>query len=201
MAESNTLNYISPRFVSKNIQREPKTGLPIRNELSIQQSQYYIIPQGTLNSTNVHRLPITTKETVMQQYGYPCLEYFIIEKHVKGGNIKDKRSCKGINKKNMWLPQQPLVAPQLFFFMSIDWCIDSSLWKKLLLSVIIALISRENLSLKMIFSRLAHTFKGQCMSRLTLHQAYSIMHFFVLFSFLKFKVIIMYMKVPVEAPF
>lgn len=115
MAESNTLNYISLSFVSKNIQRELKTRLPIRNEFSIQRSQYYIIPLGTLNSTNVRRLPITTKETVMLWHGFPCLEYFIIEKHVKGGDIKDKRLCKVINKKNAWLPQQPLVAPQLFF--------------------------------------------------------------------------------------
>lgn len=37
----------------------------ISNELSIQQFQHYIIPLGTLNYSNVHRLTITTKVTVI----------------------------------------------------------------------------------------------------------------------------------------
>lgn len=121
MAESNTLNYISLCFVSKNIQRELKTRLPTRNEFSIQRSQYYIISRHIefhkCSQTSNYYQGNSDAPIRLSLFGI----FFFIEKHVKGGDRKDKRLCKVINKKNMWLPQQPLIAPQLFFsWASID---------------------------------------------------------------------------------
>lgn len=79
-----------PQIISQkiNIQHEEQEKrLPISSGLSIQQSRCYIIPLGTMNSTKVHRLTITTKVTVIHQYYYyHCLGHFITWKCVKGDN-------------------------------------------------------------------------------------------------------------------
>lgn len=61
--------------------------LPINSGFSIQQFRHYIIPTGTLNSTNVHRLTITTKVTVIYQYNYQYNQYNIIWDILLVGNM------------------------------------------------------------------------------------------------------------------